>query len=125
MCPLESIPYVDQRVHSQKCSILVSPMAPHLLQNQLHFLSSSFFKKLFYWSIVYLQCCVSFCYMVKWFSYTYVYILFPVIFHYGLPQDLVSFTIGCSSLCYTTGLCCLAILYTTACLYTEQCLCYM
>ena len=81
-------------------------MAPHLLQNQLHFLSSSFFNNLFYWSIVDLQCHISFCCMVKWFSYTHMYILFHILFHYGLPQD-----IGCSSLCYIAGPYCLAILY--------------
>ena len=89
MCPLESVPRVRQRVHSQKCSLQVSPMAPHLLQNQLHFLSSSFFNNLFYWSIVDLQCHISFCCMVKWFSYTHMYILFHILFHYGLPQDIV------------------------------------
>ena len=30
----------------------------------------------FCWSIVDLQCCVNFCSTAKWFSYTYIYILF-------------------------------------------------
>ena len=78
---------------------------------------------LFYWSIVNLQCCVSFKYIVKWFIYTYIYIglakkfvriflydvlyiLIQILFHYGLWQDS-----GYSSLCYTVGHCCLTILY--------------
>ena len=32
------------------------------------------FLNLFYWSIVDLQCCVSFCYTAEWFSYAYIYI---------------------------------------------------
>ena len=35
---------------------------------------SFFFLKNFYWSIVDLQCCVSFRYTAKWISYTYTYI---------------------------------------------------
>ena len=35
-----------------------------------------------------------------------IYILFPILFHYGLLHD-----IDYSSLCYTVGTCCLSILY--------------
>ena len=34
-----------------------------------------FFKINFYWSIVGLQCCISFCCMAKWIVYTYAYVL--------------------------------------------------
>ena len=33
-----------------------------------------YFLIIFYWSIVDLQCCISFCYTAKWISYTYTYI---------------------------------------------------
>ena len=40
-----------------------------------------------------------------------MYILFHILFHYGLPQD-----IDYSSLWYTAGPCCLSILYTPICI---------
>ena len=55
-------------------------------------------KKNFYWSIIDLKCCVNFCRTEKWFSYTYI--LFPILFHSGLSQD-----IEYNSLCYTVGPC--------------------
>ena len=70
-----------------------------------------FLKILFYWSIVDVQCCVHFCCTAKWFSYTYIYILFHIPFHYGLSQD-----IEYSSLCSTVGPCCLSILYIIVCI---------
>ena len=30
------------------------------------------FNLLFYWSIVDLKCCINFCYIAKWLSYTYI-----------------------------------------------------
>ena len=43
-----------------------------------------------FWSILDLQCCVNFCCIVKWFSviYTYICILFYILFHYGLSQGI-------------------------------------
>ena len=52
------------------------------------------------WSIVDLQSCVNFYGTAKWFSYTYIYILFYILFQYSLSQD-----IEYSSLCYTVGPC--------------------
>ena len=63
----------------------------------------------FFLSIVDLQCCINFCCIAKWFSYTYINI-FKILFHDGLSQD-----IEYSSLCSTIGLCCLSILYIIAC----------
>ena len=57
------------------------------------------------WSIVNSQCRISFKCTVKWFSY--IYILFQIIFHYRLLQDNEY-----SSLCYVVGPPCLPILYT-------------
>ena len=58
--------------------------------------------------IVDLQCCVNSCCTAKWLSYThthiYMYILFYIIFHYGLSQ-----VPEYSSPCYALGPCCLSI----------------
>ena len=61
----------------------------------------------FHWHMVDLHCCVHFCCTTKWFSYTYIHILFSILFHCGLSQD-----IEYSFLCYTVGPCCLSILHT-------------
>ena len=56
----------------------------------------------FHWSITDLQCCVSFRCREKWFSYTYITILFflQILFPYRLLQN-----IEYSSLCRTVGPC--------------------
>ena len=71
------------------------------------FFTYIFFLSFFYWSIVDLQCCVSFRCTKKWFSYIHMYIyififLFQILLHYRLLQD-----VEYSSLCYTVGPCCL------------------
>ena len=43
------------------------------------------------------------------------YILFYILFHYGLSQD-----VGYNSLCYTVGPCCLFILYVIVCILTPS-----
>ena len=63
------------------------------------------------WSIADFQCCISFWCTVQRSIYTYRYILFHIIFHYGLSQD-----IDYSSLCYTVGPCCLSILQILVCI---------
>ena len=40
----------------------------------------------FFLSAVDLQC-INFCCTKKWYSYTYIHILFCILFHYGLSQD--------------------------------------
>ena len=71
----------------------------------------------FFLTVVEFQCCVSFRCTAKWFSYTYIciYILFHILFHYSLLQD-----IEYSFLCYTVWPCCLSILYVVVCIYSSQ-----
>ena len=61
-----------------------------------------------YWSIVDLQC---FRYTAKWFSYTYISILFQILFYSRLLQDTEY-----SPLCLTVGPCWLSIWYIVACI---------
>ena len=44
--------------------------------------------KIFYWHIIDLQCCVSFRYIAKWFSYTYISTFFQILFPYRLLQNI-------------------------------------
>ena len=48
-------------------------------------------------------------------SVIHICILFLILFHYGLSQDIES-----SSLCYTVGPCCLSILYILVCICYSQ-----
>ena len=60
-------------------------------------------------SLLFVQYCVNFCYTTKWFSYPYIH--YYILFHYGLSQD-----IKYKSLCYTVRLCYLSILYMIICI---------
>ena len=52
----------------------------------LRFGVASLKEKLFSWNTVDLQHCVNFCWTAEWSSCTYTYILFHIIFHYGILQ---------------------------------------
>ena len=62
-----------------------------------------------------LQCWANLCCAAKLLSYTHIYILFYILFHYRLSQD-----IEYSSLCYTLGPCFLSILYIIVCIHWPQ-----
>ena len=74
---------------------------------------------IFNWSIVDLQCYVTFRCTAQWFSFTYIYIYIYKIYIYIIyiyiqilfPYKLLQ-NIEHSSLCYTVGPCWLSILYT-------------
>ena len=59
---------------------------------------SHLFKNIFYWSIVDLQSCVNFCCTVEWLSHTRICLLFYILFHYGLSQEVEN-----HFLCFTVG----------------------
>ena len=63
------------------------------------FFSFFLFTNLFYWRIVDWKYCVNFYCTAKWLSYTFIYIVFHILFNYGLSQD-----IEYNSLCYTVCL---------------------
>ena len=44
--------------------------------------------KIFDWSVVDFWVCVNFCCTAKWLSYTEIYVLLYILFHYGLSQDI-------------------------------------
>ena len=66
-----------------------------------------------YWSIVNLQCCVSFMCTAKWVHYAYLFFfrLFSHIDYYRVHGPL----------CYTVGPCWLSISYTVVCVCPFQC----
>ena len=90
----------------------VTSVTPYFLNFLFASLSThSLFLNLFYWSMVDLQCFVTFRCEAQWFSYTYISILFHIPFCYGLLHDTEY-----SSLCYTVGPWYLFILYIIVCI---------
>ena len=70
------------------------------------YIEINFYLTFFNRRIVNLQGCVNFCCTAKWFSYTWIYILFHIPFCYGLSQDMKY-----SFLCSAVGPCSLSVLY--------------
>ena len=69
------------------------------------------FFSFFNWSLVDIQCCVSFRCTAKWFSYNIYMYIFQILFPYRLLQN-----IDYSSLCSRVGPCWLSILYIVVCM---------
>ena len=68
-------------------SPLIQNISPHLFT--VHICFSFMVLTLFYWTIVDLQCCVSFRCTAKWFGCkTYIYILAQILFPYRLLQNI-------------------------------------
>ena len=74
---------------SRKVKLMIKMRSTKSSRDRMVFVLVCFFHvlKIFSWSIVDLQCWVNFCCTARWFSYIYVYIIFHLRFHYGLPQD--------------------------------------
>ena len=106
--------YVNQQTHfhyEKSTSIFtgligVGCFPPHYKLNQIFCGNKFFFQFISYWNLVEVQCHVNYYCTAEWLSYTHIYIhYFCILVHCGLSQD-----IEYSSLCYTAGLCCLAII---------------
>ena len=80
-----------------------------LLQNSMLLFTCLFIA--FYWNIIDSQCCVNLSCIAKWFSFLDIYILFHILFRYGLSKGT-----DYSPLYYTVGACCLSILYVIVCI---------
>ena len=98
-----------------RCEMWVKGRNRELFKFFYLYISFLSFLKILLKCSFFLQCCVNFFYTAKWLRYRYIYILFHILFHYGLSQD-----IEYSSLCYTVGPCCLSILYIIVCLCPSQ-----
>ena len=112
---LAEMPYSSWTV----CSGFKSQLSWHSLARGFLFIlavmslcwSNFFFFFFLNWSVVDLQCHVNFRYVAWWFGYTCIYILFQILSHYGLSQD-----IEYSSLCYTVRPYWLSVLYIVVCI---------
>ena len=58
---------------------------------------------------------VNFCCTAKWFIYTYMYLLFHILFHYDLSQDIEYVTVLYSTILYSPN-----ILYSRALLFIQS-----
>ena len=96
----------------QICSIAWA-LVPLWVPNFSFYTQAIFFKNIFYWRILDLQCRVNFCYTAV--TQFYIYILSHILFHCGFSQDMEY-----SSLCYTVGPYCLSILYIAVCICSSQ-----
>ena len=70
--------------------VFVSDVTPSSWDTIWHIVGAQSISKyiLFYWNIVDLPRGFNFCCTAKRFSYTYTHILFHILFHYGLSQDI-------------------------------------
>ena len=76
----------------------------YILSEERRSNSRSSFIFIFYWSIITLQCCVNFYYIVKWISYMYAYILIfldlpptPPLFHSSRSSESTELSFLCYS----------------------------
>ena len=97
--PIPALSPVPVRTNSFFLAFRLLPSLACLAHWHPSFLNAFIFKN---WSIVDLEYCVSLGCIAKWFSYTHIYILFQVHFHYSLLQD-----IEYSSSCNIVWPCCL------------------
>ena len=88
---------LNSPTRDRTCTLSSGSVESQLLD---HRVSLFIFKN---WSIVDLQCCVSF----RCTANIYTYVLFQVLFPYRLLQNT-----ECSSLCYTVCPCCLCFIYS-------------
>ena len=100
--------------HPFSCeSFVFCPCSPYSIYHtvwslQVCFLVRLWILLLFYWSIIDLQCCLSFWHTAKWLSYTYLH-AYTYSFSFSFPLWFIT-GFWIHSLCCTVGPCCLCIL---------------